>query len=86
MLEILLVFMVNGGEPEVSDRVFGSFDECKEFVETLAGDSVVNSDYGFEFLANDGVHFLVSASNSLITLSKRVCNGDSSHSRPRGGF
>lgn len=57
MLEILLVFMVNGGEPEVSDRVFGSFDECKYFVELLAGDSVVNPDYGFEFLANDGIHF-----------------------------
>lgn len=57
MLEILLVFMANGGQVEVSDRVFESFQECATFVDTLAGQRVVNSDFGFDFLSSDGIHF-----------------------------
>ena len=57
MLEVLLVFMIDGGEPEISDRVFESFESCAEFVDTLAGESVVNSDHGFEFLSSDGIYF-----------------------------
>ena len=57
MLEILLVFSVNGAPTEVSDRVFVSYEECAEFVNTLAEQQVVNSDHGFKFLASDGVVF-----------------------------
>ena len=58
MLEILLVFSVNNRLPEdISDRIFNSYDECAEFVNTLARKDVVNSDYGFNFLATDGVSF-----------------------------
>lgn len=57
MLEILLVFSINGELPDISDRIFTTYDECAEFVNTLANDDVVNSDYGFRFLASDGVIF-----------------------------
>jgi len=53
MKEILLVFVVTGFEPSVSDRIFESYDECKHFVNALAKQSVVNSDYGFQFLSSD---------------------------------
>ena len=55
MLEILLVFVITGYEPTVSDRVFPSYEKCATFVNQLAGQYVVNSDYGFEFLTSDGL-------------------------------
>lgn len=57
MLEILLVFSINGELPDISDRIFTSHDECAEFVNMLAENEVVNSDYGFKFIASDGVIF-----------------------------
>lgn len=57
ILEILLVFSVNNGHEEISDRIFKSHEECAEFVDTLAQKDVVNSDYGFEFLSSDGLLF-----------------------------
>ena len=58
MLEILLVFSINGEEPpDISDRVFYSYEECAEFVNTIAGNPVINSDYGFRFIASDGILF-----------------------------
>ena len=57
ILEVLLVFTVNNGHQEISDRIFESYEECKEFVNTIAQNDVVNSDYGFRFLASDGVLF-----------------------------
>ena len=53
MKEILLVFVITGFQPAVSDRVFESYDECKEFVNAIAQQEVVNSDYGFQFLSVD---------------------------------
>lgn len=55
MLEILLVFAVGAGPDNISDRVFYSYEECAEFVNILAGQPVVNSDYGFSFYGSDGV-------------------------------
>ncbi len=55
--EILLVFSLNGAMETVSDRVFSSYEECAEFVEAVAGGDVVNSDYGFRFIAPDGMLF-----------------------------
>jgi len=55
MSEILLVFVITGFEPSVSDKVFESFDECAKFVNTIAQQDVVNSDYGFQFLSIDGL-------------------------------
>lgn len=57
MIEVLLVFSVNGGLEDISDRVFTSYDECSEFVNTVAQMDVVNSDYGFKFVAHDGALF-----------------------------
>ena len=57
MLEILLVFSINGGLEDISDRVFTSYDECVEFVNTVAQMDVVNSDYGFEFISEDAQLF-----------------------------
>lgn len=57
ILEVLLVFTVNGGPMEMSDRVFDSFEECSEFVNAVAQQPVVNSDYGFDFLSVDGLKF-----------------------------
>nr|BDD43653.1 hypothetical protein 8 [Paracoccaceae bacterium] len=57
MLEILLVFSINGKLPDISDRIFTSFEECAEFVNMVADDDIVNSDYGFKFLASDGAVF-----------------------------
>ena len=55
MSEILLVFVITGFQPAVSDRIFESYDECKEFVNTIAQQDVVNTDYGFRFLSVDGL-------------------------------
>lgn len=57
MLEVLLIFSMNGGLEDISDTIFKSYEECENFVNTLVGDDVVNSDYGFNFIASDGVHF-----------------------------
>lgn len=57
MLEILLVFSINGATPDISDKIYSSYDDCVNFVNTLVGDDVVNSDYAFRFIASDGVLF-----------------------------
>jgi len=57
VLEVLLIFSVNGGLEDISDRIFTSYEECSTFVNTLAQMDVVNSDYGFKFIASDGVLF-----------------------------
>lgn len=57
MLEVLLIFSVNGGLEDISDKIFTSYEECSTFVNTLAQMDVVNSDYGFKFVASDGVLF-----------------------------
>jgi len=57
ILEVLLVFSVNSGPEEISDRIFESHEECAEFVNMLAQQDVVNSDYGFRFVSFDGVSF-----------------------------
>jgi len=57
MLEVLLVFSVNSAPLEISDRIFYSYEECTEFVNTIAGMDVVNSDHGFRFVASDGILF-----------------------------
>lgn len=57
MLEVLLVFSVNSGPQEISDRIFYSYEECTGFVNTIAGMDVVNSDRGFRFIASDGMLF-----------------------------
>lgn len=57
MLEVLLVFSVNGELSDISDRIFYSLDECVEFVNTIAREDVVNSDYGFIFTTSDGQLF-----------------------------
>jgi len=54
MIEILLVFAINGAPEEVSDRIFESKQECSEFVNTLAEASVVKQDGSFEFVSSDG--------------------------------
>jgi hypothetical protein len=48
---------MNGSPEQVSERIFDSLDECKEFVETIANNPVVNSDYSFRFMAIDGIVF-----------------------------
>lgn len=57
MLEILLVFSMDGAVPDISDTVFTSYEDCAEFVNTIANEKVVNSDYGFKFFASDGILF-----------------------------
>jgi len=57
MLEILLVFSMNGEMEDISERIFVSYEECAEFVNTIADNDVVNSDYGFKFVASDGILF-----------------------------
>ena len=57
MIEILLVFTMNSGVEQISDRIFTSFNECSEFVNTLAQKDVVNSDYAFRFISFDGALF-----------------------------
>lgn len=57
MIEVLLIFSMNGGMDEISDRVFTSYEECAEFVNEVAQMDVVNSDYGFKFVASDGQLF-----------------------------
>ena len=57
MIEVLLVFSINGGLENISDRVFTSYEECGTFVNTIAQMEVMNSDYGFKFVASDGYLF-----------------------------
>ena len=54
ILEVLLIFSLNGDRDQISDRIFQSYDECAEFVNMVAQDNVINSDYGFRFVSNDG--------------------------------
>jgi len=54
MIEVLLVFSINGGLENISDRVFTSYEECGTFVNTIAQMEVMNSDGGFKFVASDG--------------------------------
>jgi len=56
MLEVLLVFSFNGQPEEISQTVFVTYEQCEEFVNTLVGDDVVNSDHGFNFVTSDGQH------------------------------
>ena len=62
-MEILLVYMmVHMSDPtrqigpQVSDRIFSSTEECKEFVNTLANGNAFK-DNKFKFVAQDGVIF-----------------------------
>ena len=57
MLEILLVFMVSNGPLEISDRIFNSHTECEEFVNAVAGMEVVEDDYTFRFITDQGMLF-----------------------------
>lgn len=58
MVSVLLIFMMNAGEPTVSDRAFKSFEECKEFVERTSGmPDAVNEEYMFDFESSDGARF-----------------------------
>ena len=57
MIEVLLVFAINSGPEEISDRIFYSKQECAEFVNTIAQMNVVKDDYTFKFVANDGMLF-----------------------------
>jgi len=57
MIEILLVFSINGGLEDISDRIFTSKIECAEFVNTLAQMEVVDEVGKFKFIANDGTMF-----------------------------
>lgn len=54
MLEVLLMFSMNGAPIQTSDRVFKSYGECAMFVTELVGKDVMNSDYGFEFRTKEG--------------------------------
>lgn len=55
MIEILLVFSINNGLQDISDRIFTSYEECSNFVNTVAQMDVVKEDYTFKFVASDGV-------------------------------
>ena len=57
ILEILLVFSVNGSPHQISDRIFESYEECSEFVNTVAQGTIVNSDFSFQFLSMDQMLF-----------------------------
>ena len=57
MIEVLLVFAVNGAQLELSDRIFLSYTECKDFVNDVANTEVVKDDYKFKFVASDGMLF-----------------------------
>ena len=57
MIDVLLVFSINGAPEEISDRIFYSKQECVEFVNQVAQMDVVNKDYTFKFVANDGMLF-----------------------------
>ena len=57
VLEILLVFAVNSEPATISERTFQSYDACAEFVNDVANQVVVNSDYGFRFIAPNGTLF-----------------------------
>lgn len=54
MLEVLLVFAMNGEMARVSDRIFNSYGECAMFVNELVSKEVVNKDYGFVFEIREG--------------------------------
>ena len=60
-MDIILVYMLAhvmqpgvSTAPETSERIFKSREECVEFVNTVAGDSVVNENYKYKFASNDG--------------------------------
>lgn len=55
---VLLLFSVNGGEIEVSDRIFRSMSECAMFVNTIARQPVVLEDGTFRFITPDGWTFV----------------------------
>ena len=57
MLEILLIFSINGDLEDISDRIFTSKNECKEFVNSLAEMDVFKEDDTFKFIASDGMLF-----------------------------
>ena len=57
MIEVLLVFSINGSLEDISDRIFTSKTECAEFVNTLAQMEVVGNDGKFKFIVNDGTIF-----------------------------
>jgi hypothetical protein len=57
MIEVLLVFSINGAPEEISDRIFYSKQECVEFVNQVAQMDVVKDDYTFKFVASDGMLF-----------------------------
>ena len=58
MLEILLVFMMNGEDLTVSKREFESYQECETFVNSLVNQDVVNSDFTFQFSTPDAGQFI----------------------------
>ena len=43
--------------PEFSDRLFQSHTECAEFVNTIAGQKVVDENFEFQFASIDGLLF-----------------------------
>lgn len=43
--------------PVVSDRLFDSYQECAEFVNTIAQQDVVDENFEFEFASMDGILF-----------------------------
>ena len=62
-MEILLVYMMvhmsdptRQVGPQVSDRIFSSTEECKEFVNTLANSNAFKENK-FKFVAQDGIIF-----------------------------
>ena len=57
ILEILLVFSINGSPNDISDRIFESYEECADFVNEVAQGTVVNSDFSFQFLSVDQLLF-----------------------------
>lgn len=57
MIEILLVFAINGAPEEISDRIFTSKEECSEFVNTVAQSPVIKEDGSFKFISSDGMLF-----------------------------
>ena len=57
ILEVLLVFSINGAPNEISDRIFESYEECAQFVNEVAQGTVVDSDFSFQFLSVDQLLF-----------------------------
>lgn len=46
---ILLVFSMNDLPLQVSKTKYETLDDCADFVEMLAGKSVIDNDYSFKF-------------------------------------